>query len=117
MATVTIGCRLPNGLVLDIGKPGVPDVVIAGQKQGQARSKIVTLDSTDYGVTEVEASFWEEFKKRVGPDFAPIKSGAIFEAKNEKEVKAIVKEKKNDKTGHEPLPQKDGKIEPVPTAS
>lgn len=110
MSTITIGCRLPSGLVLDIGDDKNTKVELAGQRQAQARSKIVLLSEDDYGTTEVDESFWEAFCKRVGPDFAPLKSGAIFVAKNEKEAKAKHKDLKGQKTGHEPLPQETGDI-------
>ena len=111
MSTVTIGCRLPSGLILDLGDPTKPSVELAGQRQTQARSPIILLTEEDYGTTEVDSSFWEAFKTRVGPEFAPIKSGAIFEAKSEKDAKAIAKELKGKKTGHEPLPQEDKDIQ------
>jgi len=114
MSTVTIGCRLPCGLILDLGDPNKPSVELAGQRQAQARSKIIVLSEDDYGTTEVDQSFWEAFVERVGPDFAPIKSGAIFVAKNEKEAKAIHKDLKGKKTGHEPLAQDDPGIEAAP---
>lgn len=110
MSKVTIGCRLPSGLILDLGDSSKTVVELAGQRQAQARSPIVLLSEEDYGTTEVDQSFWEAFCARVGPDFAPIKSGAIFVAKNEKEAKAINKDLKGKKTGHEPLPQEDKDI-------
>lgn len=110
MSTITIGCRLPSGLVLDIGDDKNTKVELEGQRQAQARSKIILLSEDDYGTTEVDSSFWEAFCARVGPDFAPIKSGAIFVAKNEKEAKAIAKDLKGKKTGHEPLAQETGEI-------
>lgn len=110
MSTVTIGCRLPCGLIIDLGDNKTPSVELAGQRQAQERSKIITLSNEDYGTTEVDASLWEAFKARVGPDFAPIKSGAVFEAKTEKEAKAVHKDLKAKKTGHEPLEQEIGEI-------
>lgn len=107
MPNITIGCRLPSGIILDLGDNTTPPVELAGQRQAQARSKIITLTDDDYGTTEVDASFWGAFVKRVGPEFAPIKSGAIFVAKNEREAAAIAKDLKGKKTGHEPLPQED----------
>lgn len=108
MSTVTIGCRLPSGLVLEVN--GV-QVELAGQRQAQAGREIILLGEDDFGTTEVDASFWEAFKKNVGPEFAPIKSMAIFEAKNEREAKAVQAEIKTEKTGHEPLPKKAKDIE------
>lgn len=110
MSTITIGCRLPSGIILDLGDSKTPPVELAGQRQAQARSSIITLSEEDYGTTVVDVSFWEAFKKRVGPDFAPITSGAIFEAKNTKEAAAIHKDIKGKKTGHEPLEQEVGDI-------
>jgi hypothetical protein len=110
MSKVTIGCRLPTGLILDLSDPTIPVVELAGQRQAQERSKIVLLGEEDYGTTEVDKSFWEAFKARVGPEYAPIKSGAIFEAKSEKESVAVAKDLKGKKTGHEPLPQEVGDI-------
>lgn len=109
MSTITIGCRLPSGIVLDIGDHSAK-VELAGQRQAQARSSIIILNDDDFGTTEVDAQFWEAFKKRVGPDFAPLKSGAIFEAKSEKEAKAKAKDLKGQKTGHEPISQDEAGI-------
>jgi hypothetical protein len=100
--TVTIGCRLPSGLIAEVTNVRV---TLHGQRQAQERSPIILLSEDDYGLTEVDADFWEAFKKRVGPDYAPIKSGAVFEAKNQNEAKGKAKELKKEKTGHEPLPQ------------
>jgi hypothetical protein len=112
MSTVTIGCRLPSGIILDIG-PEHPMVELAGKRQAQEGSPIVILREADCGYTQVDASYWEAFKKRVGPDFAPLKSGAIFEAKSIKEAKAVNKDLKGKKTGHEPLSQEAKDIQPM----
>lgn len=96
--TITIGCRLPNGLIIDLEDRSIPAIELAGARQAQERSKIILLSEEDYGTTEVPVEFWEAFKKRVGPTFAPIASGAIFEAKNEREAKAIAKDLRGKKT-------------------
>lgn len=111
MSTVIIGCRLPSGIILDLGDPTKPSVELNGQRQAQENSPIVILSNDLYGTTEVDTEFWEAFKARVGAEFAPLKSGAIFEAKNEKEAKAKAKDLKEAPTGHEPLPQKTKDIE------
>lgn len=115
MSTVTIGCRLPSGLIIDLEKDGkiVKSIELEGQRQLHARSKIIILGEEDYGTTEVDAADWEHFKKQVGEEFAPLVSGAIFEAKNEKDAKAKAKELKKEKTGHEPMAQEDNGIESV----
>lgn len=109
MSTITIGCRLPSGLVIQI--PGASPIELEGQRQAQARSPIILLSADDYGVTEVDESYWEAWKKQVGPEYAPLVSGAVFEAKNTKEAAAKAKDLKGKKTGHEPLPQEQPGIE------
>lgn len=102
---VVIGCRLPSGIHLELN--GVK-VELAGQRQTQERSPIILLSEDDYGTTIVDADFWEAWKKEF-KGFAPLETGAIFEAKNESEAKAVHRELKKEKTGHEPMPQVDGK--------
>lgn len=103
MPQISVGCRLPSGLVLEI--PGKSRVILAGQRQAQERSPIIMLSQDDCGYTDVDQDFWEAWKKMVGPEFAPLKYGAIFEAKNQQDAKAKARELKKEKTGHEPLSQ------------
>ena len=107
MAQITIGCRLPSGLIIKVGDKSVE---LEGQRQTQKRSPVILLSNDDYGTTEVDASFWEAWKQAVGEDFAPLKSGAIFEAKNQTEASAKAKDLKSKKTGHEPMTQDDGGV-------
>lgn len=105
--TIIIGGRLPCGIILEL--PGKPPVKINGQNSTQARSPIILLSDEDYGTTEIDAEYWAEWKKlHVG--FAPLETGAIFEAKNQVDAKAKARELRKEKTGHEPMPQTDGKI-------
>lgn len=109
--TILIGCRLPSGILLELSNGA--QVELAGQRQAQERSPIILLTENDYGLTEVDSDFWTQWKKEFA-GFQPLTSGAIFEAKDEKDAKAIHKELKGEKTGHEPLPQTDGsKIKPA----
>ena len=107
MANITIGCRLPSGIILDLEKDGkvVSSVELAGQRQAQERSSIIILSEADYGLTEVDADFWAAWKKQVGPEFGPLKNNSIFEAKNKTEAKAKAKDTKDQKTGLEAMPQ------------
>ena len=109
MAVVTVGCRLPSGLEIQVGDKKIE---LAGQNQRykELGIEIILLKDEDYGTTEVDASFWEAWKQIVGQDFDPLKSGAIFEAKNATEAKAQAKDLKEKKTGHEPMPQTDGNV-------
>lgn len=104
--TIVIGCRLPNGIVLDLmdasGKK--VEVKLNGQNSAQEGSPIILLSERDYGVTDVDAEFWEKWKAAYA-GFAPLENKAIFEAKDERDAKAIHKEVKGVKTGLEPTPQ------------
>jgi hypothetical protein len=105
--TVIIGCRLPSGILLELANG--QKFELAGQRQTQERSPVILLTADDYGITEVDADFWTQWKKEYA-GFQPLTSGAIFEAKNDKDAKAIAKELRNEKTGHEPLSQTDKNI-------
>lgn len=109
MATVTIGCRLPNGIILELDSGH--KVALNGQNSAQARSPIILLTEEDCGYTEVDAEFFAAWKKQVGEDFAPLRSLAIFEAKNQRDAEAVQREVKKEKTGHEPMPQKSKDVE------
>lgn len=108
---IVIGCRLPTGIVLDlIDKSGKHvHVRLNGQNSAQEDSPIILLSERDYGETIVDAEFWEAWKAKYA-DFEPLVNKAIFEAKDEREAKAIHKEVKGIKTGLEPAPQEDGTI-------
>ena len=103
MATVTVGCKLPHGLHLDIN------------------GKRVTLAGTNassviggHGITEnVDKEFFDKWMS-LNKDSAAVKNGLIFSNEKTQNVKAEAKEKKGNKNGFEGLdPTKPGPgIEP-----
>lgn len=106
MANITIGCRLPSGIIIDVEKDGkIVSVELAGQRQAQERSPIIILTPDDYGLTEVDADLWAAWKSQVGSEYGPLKNNSIFEAKNKVEAKAKAKDAKDQKTGLEAMPQ------------
>jgi len=102
---ILIGCRLPHGLVLS--HPLKKDVKVT--LNGLNSSRII---GADYVTTEVEADLWEAWKL-TRSDFAPLKSGAIFEARNESEAASIAKELRGEKTGLEPMPKDAAGVKPA----
>lgn len=110
--TIFIGCRLPNGIEIEATDANGrhKKVTLLGQNSAQARSPIIILSPDDYGLTEVDETFWLAWKKEFA-EFPPLLNGAIFEAKDEKEAKAKHKELKGEKTGLEGVPQTDKNIE------
>ncbi|EFE94002.1 hypothetical protein [Serratia odorifera] len=93
---VTVGCKLPNGLVLNVqGK----QVKINGCRSKEAR--IIG----GYGLTAVDKELWEAWLK-IHAEQPYVKNGVIFAQDNGNSVRSQAKEQENIKSGLEPLPQK-----------
>lgn len=105
MAKVTIGCKLPHGLILQ--HPANPDRKV--RLNGLKDSKII---GATFITTEIDAEFWAIWKKSYS-DFQPLKTGAVFEASNQAEADAIGKELEGEKTGLEPLSPSAHGVKPV----
>ena len=103
--SVTIGCKLPHGIILD--HPLDPDKKV--ELKGKNGSMIV---GAPYGTTEVDGEFWETWKT-VHKDFPALRSGAIFEAANASELTAVAAELEDEKTGFEPMPQEAQGVKPA----
>jgi len=99
---VTIGCRLPHGIILDHPLDPTKKVELKGKNGAM-------IIGAEHGTTEVDGEFWETWKT-VHKNFPALTSGAIFEAKNVADAASIAKELKDEKTGFEPM-RTDGKDE------
>ena len=96
--TVIIGCKLPNGLIIEVAKTRV-------LLNGSNTSAI----AGGYGLTSVDASFADQFfKERAGDPL--IVKGIIFRQEKEVNAKAQAEDTKTVETGLEPMAQ--GKPEP-----
>lgn len=96
--TVTICCKLPNGITLDTPLAPGKTVTLKGANRE-------TIIGAGYGTTDVDADFWEVWKS-THTTFQPLTSGAIFEAKSRDDAAAIAREQTERKTGLERMPQK-----------
>lgn len=94
MALVTVGCRLPHGIVLEVGDKSFT-------VKGLNSSAII---GADHFTTEVDASLWNGWKA-ANKDSKLLSSGALFEAGSERDAKAKAKELKAEKTGFEKIEQ------------
>jgi hypothetical protein len=92
MATVTIGCKLPLGLILEVGKK---QVTINGANKA-------LLPEYGVGFTEVEKEFAEQWFKE-NQHRECVKQKHIEISKSETEAKAKAKEISLVKTGTERL--------------
>lgn len=90
MATVTVGCKLPNGIELIVRKPrmgrvhGGGEGIIGSDIEGSVRLKGTNqalIEGAGVAYTDVEESFWTRWKKEHASWFAPFTTGAIFEEK------------------------------------
>jgi len=96
MSTVTVACKLPNGLVLDLA--GVDQkFVLNGAYHDEAIA--------GHGMTEVDEDFWTKWAA-LHKDFEPVKRGFVFATKGERNAAAQAKEKKANVTGLEGLDPK-----------
>lgn len=95
--TVLIGCKLPNGIVLEVE---------GRQVEIDGLNKSVIIGST-HVTTVVDADFWDKWKSQ-NATFSAFKNGAIFEAATPNEAAAIVKD--TSETGLEPMPQETKQI-------
>jgi hypothetical protein len=102
---VVIASKLPNGLVLHLPMDPEQKVTIRGLSDAQRGTNGQPI-AVPYVTTYVDEEFWNEWKLQHGQPkkmFAPLASGAIWEAKDEDQAKGIAKEQQKRKTGLEPL--------------
>ena len=95
MAKILIGCKLPHGIVLTHPQKEELSVTLDGL------NKSAIIGST-FVQTEVEEEFWNVWKQ-ANKDSKLLSSGALFEAKNQKDLLSASKD--TGKTGFEPLNQ------------
>ena len=99
--TILIGCRLPNGIVLQHPKNPNLKVKLAGTFETKTEQGI-WLPARPYSTTTVDLEFWNEWKAAyVG--YPPLKTRAVFEARSEQEAASKAREAEKEKTGFEPM--------------
>jgi hypothetical protein len=101
--TVVVGCRLPNGIVLQHPKNPDMRVTLQGAYAHKSESGLY-MPPRPYGTTVVDAELWAAWKEEY--QGSPLlKTRAIFEAKSESEAAAKGRELEKEKTGLEAMPQ------------
>lgn len=98
-ATVTVGCKIPNGLHLDLGGKRVT-------LNGSHSSRVIG----GYGLTEgVPADFFEAWLQTYA-DSPAVTNGLVFAQENAADVRAQALDQADIRTGLEPLdPTKPGR--------
>lgn len=100
MSKITVGCRLPNGLVLRLqdNKGNETRVELKGQNADMHGA--LFIQPTHCGYTEVDKDFWDAWIAKHA-DFPAVSSGAIFAEATEFKAKGAAKERVKEKTGLE----------------
>jgi hypothetical protein len=116
--TIWVQCKLPHGIWIEqevkrtvstpAGDkvewkplPGSPPVLLKGANQATILDR--RGQSLGYGITEVDYDLFKSWVERMGPDFGPLKSGAIlWESSNSRAMDSAI-EHKAVKTGFEQL--------------
>lgn len=100
MATVTVGCKLPNGLIIQVGNKshtlkGANDTAIVG----------------GHGITEgVDKELWDAWNA-ANKDRTMVKNGHVFAHGKTESTKAEATEKTSNKTKLEPIdPSKEASV-------
>ena len=100
MATVLVGCRLPNGMILHHPQDRKKTIKLNGVFEPLGEG--LWSPPRAYATTEVDADFWNAWKAAYAGN-NPLKNRAVFEAKDEKD--AMAKAKDSDRTGFEQTPR------------
>ena len=98
--SVFVGCRLPHGLIIEHPMDPTQKVTLKGANQA-------TIVGSDYGVTEVDGDFFEQWIA-FNETFPAVTSGSIFVAKSFSDVTVAAKDVEKNETGFEPM-STDGK--------
>lgn len=103
-SVVFVGCRLPNGIILE--HPNNPNnkVEIAGTR--------ATKVAVPYVVTEVDRDFWDAWLL-VHSDFAPLKNKSLFVESTLDRAQSMGKEVATERTGMERARAEDNGLKAV----
>lgn len=95
MTTVTIGCKLPNGIFMDAGETRLR---INGWNNN-------TIAGLAHGITpDVPETLWDAWRKEHA-ESKLVANGIIFAETSEKRAIDKAKDQKDQKSGHEQMPQ------------
>lgn len=103
-ATVVIACKLPHGLIMEMGKLGNPEYksVKLNGSNGARHGQHVIVTASGFGLTTVDASFWAAWsKKNARLEF--MTNGSVFAQDSISNASANADANKSVRTGFEAL--------------
>lgn len=124
MQTVTVACKLPNGLHLEVKDASGATVrhTVHGSrlpvdKDGNKIAAFELAGNQTYGLTPgIPKEFWDKWESE-NQRYPPYAQGMIFAHEKSGNARAQATELKDVRTGLEPMPQKAPGIEPVKSDS
>lgn len=96
-AMVVVGCKLPNGLICEMGKIGDENhvqVILNGSNSAEIIG--------GYGLTRVSKDFWDAWLAK-HRNMSFVKKGLVFQHNDEASARAHAKELSEKRSGLEPL--------------
>lgn len=105
---IVVGCKLPNGIILEHPLDPAVRVELAGMNR-------VTIIGAGYATTQVDRSFWDAWEA-TNKDFPAYVNGSIFVAKSDADLAAAARERAKVKTGFEAMAQNAGGVQPADKA-
>lgn len=97
MSTVTISCKTPNGILMQVGK------VQQKIKGWNDEERVIITSLEKVGITEeVDAGLWKSWLEQ-HKNHPLVVNGLIFANESTNKVKAESKERKGVKSGAEPI--------------
>ena len=109
MSKITVGCRLPNGLVIRVGDPNSGETRVELRGQNADMNGAIFIQPTHCGYTEVDKDFWDKWVA-ANADFPAYKNGAIFAESSESKARGSAKERVKEVTGLEGVNRDDRNV-------
>lgn len=100
MSKVTVGCRLPTGIILRLDKGDGTETQVELKGQNADMNGAIFIQPTHCGYTEVDKDFWDEWVAK-NADFPAVANGAIFAEATESKTRSAAKERAKERTGLE----------------
>jgi hypothetical protein len=111
--TLTIGCKLPSGLLMELGSPqdgNYKSLQLNGANQGDFHGRnetgkiFIPKTLNGYGLTEVDSEFFEAWKKKYRINAERwLKEGVLFVASDGASAKANAADNTEVTTGYEQI--------------
>ena len=112
MSKVTVGCRLPTGIILRLADDQGNEKQVELKGQNADMNGAIFIQPTHCGYTEVDKDFWDAWVAKHA-DSPSVATGAIFAEATESKARGAAKERVKEKTGLEGAVAEDSGLKKV----